>query len=379
MAPTKVVIIGGSFAGLSVATAIDTDASLNLEITVIDTRSFFTYIMGSVRAPVDSDFAKQTIIDYSTAVTKRTKYIAGKVAEVNAKSLRLEDGTTVDFDYLVIASGVKYAAPYRFTSTTRDAYFAEIDEFRSKVNAANKIVLIGGGAANLEFAAEIKTAHPKKSVTVIERSQYVAGAAQNGFSKKLHDNVIKPLTKLGVEVLLGEGADLAPFRKEDGSFESVVVGHRKITVGSKTVEADLTIVAPGGYKPNSEFIRAGSLGESVLDAQGFVKVTGTLQVVGNAHIFALGDVAATNAPKTAAALNNQAPIVAGNLKKAISGAGVEKTYDGAGQTRMMIVALGPTAAAGIYGNFGLPGFIAKMAKSKDLMLSMMAPRFFNKA
>ncbi|KAI8802309.1 hypothetical protein BJ742DRAFT_778427 [Cladochytrium replicatum] len=378
MAPTKIVIIGGSFSGLNVATALDSDAKLNVDITVIDTRSFFTYIIGSVRAPVDSDFAKKTIIDYTNAVTTRTKYIAGKVAEANSKSLRLEDGTTVNFDYLVIASGVKYAAPYRFTSTTREAYFAEIEDFRSKIIAANKIVLIGGGAANLEFAAEVKTAHPKKSVIVIERSQYLAGAAQNGLSKKLHDNIIKPLTKLGVEVLLGDGADLAPFRKEDGSLEAVVVGQRKITVGSKTVEADLTIVAPGGYKPNSEFLKAGSLGESVLDAQGFVKVKATLQVAGHDHIFALGDVAAANAPKTAISVNNQAPIVVANLRKAISGAGEEKTYDGAGQTRMMVVALGPTAGAGVYGNFGIPGFLAKMAKSKDLMLSQL-PKLFNNA
>ncbi|KAI8813057.1 hypothetical protein BJ742DRAFT_767676 [Cladochytrium replicatum] len=67
------------------------------------------------------------------------------------------------------------------------------------------------------------------------------------FSKNLHNNVIKPLTKVGVEVLLGAGVDLVPFRSLEGSFQAVVVDH---TFGPETVEADLTIVAPGGYKPN---------------------------------------------------------------------------------------------------------------------------------
>ncbi|KAI8806192.1 hypothetical protein BJ742DRAFT_372137 [Cladochytrium replicatum] len=373
-----VVIIGGSFAGLSVAVALDSDSSLNTTVTVIEKRPFFSYTIGSPRGAVNEEFAEKTLVDFSKALTKKAKYVVGTVATVSAKSLQLEDGSTIEFDYLVIASGVKYAPPYRFSATTREAYLAETTEFRNKIKAANDIVLIGGGAANIELAGEIKTAFPSKSVSIIELAQYLAGAGSNGFPKLLHDNIAPQLAKLGVEVYLGEGADLTPFRAADGSLQSVVVGERSITVGSKSVKADFVIVAPGGYKPNTEFVRTGKLGADVLDPQGFVNVRPTLQIVGHDNIYSLGDVAVTNAPKTSAMASEQAPVVVANLKKAITGDSSKKDllWDGAKMTRFMVLAVGPTAAGGVYGSFSVPNFMARMAKSKDLMLSMIIPRFF---
>lgn len=63
------------------------------------------------------------------------------------------------------------------------------------------VVVIGGGPAGIELAADVKTENPEKNVTLIHSH----GALLNGhFGTDMRQRVLNELETLGVQVILGE-------------------------------------------------------------------------------------------------------------------------------------------------------------------------------
>ncbi len=164
MTPT-VVILGGSHAGTGVAKALEKKLSPGqAKIILVEARDELYNNMASPRSIVDTDFAKTTFHSFKNIFTKKDigSFKQAKVTQVREKELTFESGETLAFDYLVIASGAKYLAPYKTEEVKTEAALAQITAVADKIKAAQKILIGGGGAVGVEVAAEIKTKFPEK-------------------------------------------------------------------------------------------------------------------------------------------------------------------------------------------------------------------------
>lgn len=127
-----------------------------------------------------------------------------------------------------------------------------------------------------------------QDVTIVHSGDCLGYAT---LSKAFQTRLLKKVHAMGIKTILGEKLELDSVTDTTKSFK---------TVKGTTIEADYFIKAIGNGKPNSEFLDA-----SWLDDKNEVKVQPTLQTTAHAHIFSMGDVAATGSAKMAFKINDR--------------------------------------------------------------------------
>lgn len=78
----KVVIVGGSFAGLTVAEKLWD----HFDVTLIDMKEFFEFNPRSIRCSIDDEWIHNIIVPYSEVVNNnqgKFTFIMGKLTKVN--------------------------------------------------------------------------------------------------------------------------------------------------------------------------------------------------------------------------------------------------------------------------------------------------------
>ncbi|KAJ3121185.1 hypothetical protein HK098_003911 [Nowakowskiella sp. JEL0407] len=374
---SKVVIVGGSNAGLNVLNELITKsakAKIKLEITLIEKRSHYQHTYGMVRGVVDEEFSKQTWVSFSNYFSdsgpgKGHNFVQGEVSAVYEKKVVLADGKEIEFDYLVYATGSLIPAPYRPIALNPEDGLKENSEYTSKFASAKRIAFIGGGPISVETVGEIKERFPDKEITIITATEYLLGAKVGGTvdpkpAKTLQDK----LTKLGVKVITNEKVDIAALGL-DKEGQALYEGEKTIQTSKGEIISDLQVVAVGGYKPISGPIK--TLGD-VLDSRGFVKVKATLQLESesHSHIFSLGDVAATGATKMGMSIMGQSPVVSDNIIALITKKPL-KLYDSNGGMKGMMVTLGKTDGITymhFFGGITVGGWMVRNTKGPDFMM-----------
>jgi hypothetical protein len=162
---SRVVIIGGGFAGCKVAQLLL--AEPNFQVTLIDPSNFFEVTWVNLRALVAPEWAQRSIIPYTTILRGNFKHIQGEVASIEAKKVLTKSGQEVEFDFCVIAVGSSYAGFLKAAATTTAAAqrLSEIHALNQQITGASSVLVVGGGPSGVELAAEILEAHPSKKVT----------------------------------------------------------------------------------------------------------------------------------------------------------------------------------------------------------------------
>ena len=165
---------------------------------------------------------------------KDIELVAGRVAELDRAGSRvvLEDGTALEYDHLVLATGSRNRAlpvpgadlPGVLTLRTRD----DADRLRAELEQAGHVVVIGGGFIGLEFAS-----HAGRAVTVVEAQDRllnrVATPEISAYFAELHE-------RAGHTVLLGQGVTAL---HGEGRVQEV-----ELTDGTR-LPADLAVIAVG--------------------------------------------------------------------------------------------------------------------------------------
>src|SRR6185437_5069537 len=130
----------------------------------------------------------------------------------------------------------------------------------------------------------------------------------------------RQLTGLGAGLLLGSPLEAGPptAAGELGTFTVTTQAGAEVTV-------DIWFRCYG-VTPASDYLAGGLAAARRPD--GFVEVTPELRVAGQDQVFALGDVSAADPNKGAGAAGRQAPVVAGNIRALITGAGALRTAGG---------------------------------------------------
>jgi len=292
----RVVIVGSGFAGL---TALNRLAKSGLRVTLVDRNSYSTFqpllYQVATAGLTAADVAYPT---WTAAHKTRTEFRKGEVTgiDTDARHVLLSDGAMLDYDYLVLATGVSAAffgvegAEEHSLSlyTRRDAIIlrnrlmAELEK-RSVAGDDSDlgITIVGGGATGLEMAgtlAELRNIALPASFPAIDPARFRVTLIELGpaliapFNPHLRDYAERELIKRGVDVRL------------DTKIEQVDARSVRLSDGS-TLASDMTIWAAGITGP--EWL--GKLGLPI--GRGGRVLTGPdLRVSGHERIFAAGDI-----------------------------------------------------------------------------------------
>ncbi len=330
-----VVIVGGGFGGLWATRAL---ASAPVRITLVDRGNhhlfqplLYQVATAGLSAP-DIAAPLRHILRKQKNVEVRMATVAG--IDADAKRIALADGTTLDFDYLLLASGATHAyfgndqwadhAPGLKTlddalDLRRKLLFAferaEAASDPAEREAWLSFAIVGGGPTGVELAGtlaeiarhtlkdEFRNIDPAQArVRLIEAGPRVLAA----FPDSLSEQAKRQLEKLGVEVSLG-----TPVK------DITAQGYR---LGDSFVPAKTVVWAAG--------VAASPLGAMLgapLDRAGRVRVAPDLSVPGHPDIFVAGDLASLlqangkPVPGVAPAAKQMGRLVARNIRARIGG------------------------------------------------------------
>ncbi|GJN81606.1 hypothetical protein PLIIFM63780_005141 [Purpureocillium lilacinum] len=303
----NIVIVGANFSGHHVAYILTSSLPPDspYRVVVIEPNSHFQFTWVLPRLCVVKGHEHKAFIPYGGLVRDNPegvlRWVTDRVASVTEKTVHLENsGEDIPYDILVIAtgSGVDKGLPSRVNATDKLAGMKLMQELQQKIELAETVVVVGGGAAGVEIATDAKHLYPKKHVILVHSRD----AVMHRFGKGLQKSALEGLQTLGVEVILNE-------RVNDGGRENGAIVLRS----GRKVSCDLVIDCTG-QKPSSQVIE--SLVPTAISPSGHIKVKETLQIDA-AHVpnvYACGDVADTHTPNpNARSAMRQATVVAENV------------------------------------------------------------------
>jgi len=292
----RVVIVGAGFAGL---TALDRLARSGLDVTLVDKHPYSTFqpLLYQV-ATAGLTSADVAYPNWTAAHKTRTMFRLGEVTSIDteARLVRLADGGTLGYDYLVLSVGVtaaffgvRGAGDYSFSLYTRpDAIILRnrlMDELekRSLPGRGSQlgITIVGGGATGVEMAgtlAELRNIALPASFPLINPEQICVTLIELGpellapFSKHLREYAKRQLVNRGVDVRTSTKIDR-------------VEKDRVVLDDGSELASDITIWAAGISGPDW----VGKLG--LPTGKGGRVLTGKdLRVTGHDRVFAVGDI-----------------------------------------------------------------------------------------
>jgi NADH dehydrogenase FAD-containing subunit len=149
----RIICIGASYGGLATAKSLSNKLPEGWELSLIDPTSEFVYHIGLVRGIVSEDYAKRLFFSLEAFLDKRPNitHVRELVETVDPKekAVKLKNGSTLAYDYLVVASGSTSSIPWKAKdewtdpSTRIKEYLAETTQ---AIKEADTIVVSGGGA-----------------------------------------------------------------------------------------------------------------------------------------------------------------------------------------------------------------------------------------
>ena len=335
MAPPKVVILGGGFAGLYLAQNLKRDA---VSITLVDRRNHHLFQpmlyqvataalnAADIASPIRSILRRQ----------KNVEVILGEAArvDVDARQVHLADGAVLPYDYCAIATGARHSyfghdeweplAPglksIEDALEIRRRIFLAFERAERESDVARRqqlltFVIVGGGPTGVELAgalAEIRRyalsrdfrhIDPREAtVTLLEGGPRILAA----YPPALSHRAKLDLRALGVDV-------------RENTFVTAIHADAVEAAGWRIPTT--TVIWAAGNEA-SPLLR--TLG-SPLDRQGRVLVDPQCAVPGHPEVFVLGDAAAcregsgTMVPAVAPAAIQMGQYAARAIRAAIAG------------------------------------------------------------
>ncbi|CAK0851181.1 unnamed protein product, partial [Prorocentrum cordatum] len=281
---SRVLVVGGSFAGL----CIGRDLKKDFLVTIVDAKEFFEYTPGVLRAYVKPKhldaltFTLYPVIEYQMGL----KFIWGEVLEMKPdrtaviKPMFTTAQETIDFDYSIIAAGCNFGVFHKWGESLWfptihekarpegswahiDERFLEgrrrhvLEEYKSirEMNAAKaSVMVVGAGFIGVEWVTELEHFFPSLSLAICDMLPKCLGPLPESAA----EYCVKYMKRKGITQIYGEKFDekspeyLAKTGLKDKSGKP---GWDKkyVCVGVKASnyfmpEETLSTVGPGGGK-----------------------------------------------------------------------------------------------------------------------------------
>ncbi|MBZ9821756.1 NAD(P)/FAD-dependent oxidoreductase [Mesorhizobium sp. CA4] len=367
-----VVVVGAGFGGLELTRAL---SGAPVRITMIDKRNhhLFQPLLYQVATTSLATSEVAWPIRHLLRRRKDVTTLLGNVTGIDraAKRVLLEDGSSIPYDTLVLATGARHAyfghdewepfAPGLKTledaTTIRRRILLAFEQAERETDPARRqalltLVIVGGGPTGVELAGtivelandtlrgEFRNIDTRQArVVLIEAGDRILA----NFAPQLSDYARKALERLGVTVELGR-----PVTNLDA--EGVVFGDKRLPAR--------TIIWAAGVaaSPAAEWLGAPA------DRAGRVIVQPDLTVPGNPDIFVIGDTAhvlrpdGKPVPGVAPSAKQEGKHVAATIKARLAGDTTTRPfqYRHAGD----LATIGKRAAAIDFGWIKLTGWLA---------------------
>ena len=293
----RVVVAGAGFGGLA---AVRPLARAGMRTTLID-RNVYSTFQPLLYQLATGGLSGSDVAYPVRAVSRRygAAFRHGELAGVDAaaREVLLADGTTLGYDYLILATGVcaahhgvPGAAEYSLgmyhrhdAIVLRDRLMAELDRLSlTGLTGDVAVTVVGGGATGVELAGSLAdlrgTALPaffpeidpaRVHITLVEHGPGLLAP----FHPALSDYTRRQLAGRGVEVRLGTAiAEITP--------------GKVVLADGTALRSDITIWAAGVAAPDA--VSTWGLPQT---ANGRIRTGADLRVAGHDRIFAVGDIA----------------------------------------------------------------------------------------
>uniref|UniRef100_A0A8C9DHX6 Ferroptosis suppressor protein 1 n=1 Tax=Prolemur simus TaxID=1328070 RepID=A0A8C9DHX6_PROSS len=335
-----VVIVGGGFGGIAAASQLQ---ALNVPFMLVDMKDSFHHNVAALRASVESGFAKKTFISYS--VTFKDNFRQGLVVGIDVKNqtVLLQDGEVKS---------------HTVGCTARQGWVCGCVSRVPllQVQRSRFIVVVGGGSAGVEMAAEIKTEYPEKEVTLIHSR---VPLADKELLPCVQQEVKETLLRKGVQLLLSERVSNLEELPLNEYREYI-----KVQTDKGTEVATNLVILCNGIKINSSAYR--SAFESRLAGNGALRVNEHLQVEGHSNVYAIGDCADVREPKMAYHAGLHANIAVANIINSTKQRPLKAYKPGA---LTFLLSMGRNDGVGQISGFYVGRLMVRLAKSRDLFVS----------
>lgn len=275
--PTKVVVVGGGYAGVIAANHLRVNR--DVAVTLVNARPQFVERIRLHQLVTGSDDA---VVDYADVLSADVRLVVdtAELVDPDSRTVTLASGATIGYDYLVYALGSTGAAPTvpgaaEFAYPISELEHAEpLRAAMATVHPGAAVVVVGAGPTGLEVAAEL--GEQGQSVTLV-----CGGVLGPYFSESTRRAVTRRMRKLGVTVVDGTGAKVTEVRKDSVALAD-----------GRELPSVVTIWTAGFGVP--DLARRSGL---ATDAIGRLLTDETLTSVDDPFIVGAGDaVAPSNAP-----------------------------------------------------------------------------------
>lgn len=347
---TRILILGGGFAGSNVLREVQNRLGASTEITLISQANFFLFtpmlpeISSGMLHPSDISTPIRTFCKSANFCHAKVLSINLERREVTVVRIFDQKETVFEYDYLILAMGSKdnffgnvNIEEFAFTIKTLEDAIAIRNHVISVLECADqekdqtlqeqllRFVVVGGGFAGVEIATEInhflydsvkdfyRNIDPKKIRVIIV-------SARNGIlpevGEELGEFALEHVRQSGIEVIT--------------NTKAVDAGEDHVLLSDNTIIPCATLIWAGGVTVDpliaSLKCEHGSSGRMVVDQY--------LRLKDHPNIFALGDCAhladprnGTVYPTTAQIAIRQAVAVAKNLAAELSGQKTLEVFD----------------------------------------------------
>ncbi|CAM4298417.1 FAD-dependent oxidoreductase [Nocardia ninae] len=194
----RVVVVGAGYAGVMAANRLAAVGGSDVRVTVVNPRAQF---VERIRLHERAAGVSRVVQLRRGVLHRDVRLRVATVARIGAESVALDDGSVLEFDYLLYAVGSTAApglAGAEHACNIADLDGAELLRGRlRRLSAGARVVVVGGGLTGIETSAEIAYRYPALAVELVSGS--VAGCLPDSSRASIEDR----LENAGVRVRSG--------------------------------------------------------------------------------------------------------------------------------------------------------------------------------
>ena len=157
------MVIGGGYAGINVARALDD----HTHVTLVEPKDAFVHNVAALRALVEPTWVPRIFLPYDHLLEHGT-IVRDRAAHVTANRVVLASGQQLTPDFIVLATGSTYPFPAKSDQPNTFDAIGRYHAAHTNLTRAHRVMLLGAGPVGLELAGEIAAAWPDKHIVLVD-------------------------------------------------------------------------------------------------------------------------------------------------------------------------------------------------------------------